>query len=186
MHPLAILVVWTFLDFERVKVEKKWKKKFWLIFSKYWHFSPASASNLKLREKGQMVPFCRSLARGYPLGWHFWNFWAILAKTNLKNQKIVQKNAYYSQNIHSNCTKIRLRASLATLINIVVQCRIAPGTLERVIAAQISKIWKNSNFLSEKVIFDPNFEFSRENGTRDLFLYRNFGAACKRGGKSYG
>ena len=28
MHPLAILVVWTFLDFERVKVQKNEKKNF--------------------------------------------------------------------------------------------------------------------------------------------------------------
>ena len=28
MHPLAILVVWKFLDFERVKVEKNEKKIF--------------------------------------------------------------------------------------------------------------------------------------------------------------
>ena len=58
--------------------------------------------------------------------------------------------------------------------------------MEQVIAAKSAKIQKKVNLPLEKVIFDPNFEFSRENGTRDLFLYRNFGAACKRGGKSYG
>ena len=63
-----------------------------------------------------------------------------MAKTNLKNQKNIQKNAYFSQSINSNCTKIRLRAPLETLNNIVLQCRIALGTLERVIAAQSAKI----------------------------------------------
>ena len=129
------------------------KKNFWLNFSKYCNFSPASASDLKLREKGQMVQLCRILARGYPLGIHFWNFWPILAKTNLKNQKIVPKNAYFSQSIDSNCTKTRLQAPLETLNNIVLQCRIAPGTLEWVIAAQSPKILEIRQFLVEKSNF---------------------------------
>ena len=131
------------------------KKNFWLNFSKYCNFSPASASDLKLREKGQMVPFCRILARGYPLGWPNWKFWAKMAKTNMKKWKNRQKNVYFSLSFDPKRTKIRLRLSQKVLNNNALLCLIAPGTLEGVIASQSWKIEKWS-ILAQKIVFLVN------------------------------
>ena len=48
MHSLAILVVWTFLDFGRPEVEKKILKIF-RKNSKSFYFYPGIAGTLKLR-----------------------------------------------------------------------------------------------------------------------------------------
>ena len=63
MHPLAILVVWTFLDFGRPKVEKKILKIF-RKNSKSFYFYPGNPGLLKLRQKGQMVFLGGKPARG--------------------------------------------------------------------------------------------------------------------------
>ena len=63
MHPLAILVVWTFLDFGRPEVEKKFLKIF-RKNSKTFYFYPGTPGTLKLRQKGQMVFLGGKPARG--------------------------------------------------------------------------------------------------------------------------
>ena len=63
MHSLAILVVWTFLDFGRLEVEKKILKNF-RKNSKTFYFYPGNAGTLKLRQKGQMVLLGSKPARG--------------------------------------------------------------------------------------------------------------------------
>ena len=78
----------------------------------------------------------------------------------------------------------RLSIPSTKLINSVHKRWGRPSTLEQVIGAKSAKIRKKVSFPLEKVIFDPNFEFSRENGTRICSYIGIFGAACKRGGKS--
>ena len=75
--------------------------------------------------------------------------------------------AFFSLSFHSIHTNIRLQTPFGMLNNIVLLLRIAPGNLERVIAAKSAKIRKKVNLPLEKVIFDPIFEFSLENATRN-------------------
>ena len=63
MHSLAILVVWTFPDFGRLEVEKKFLKIF-RKNSKSFYFYPGNPGTLKLPQKGQMVFLGCKPARG--------------------------------------------------------------------------------------------------------------------------
>ena len=63
MHSLAILVVWTFLDFGRPEVEKKNFENF-SKNSKSFYFYPGNPGTLKLRQTGQMVFLGGKPARG--------------------------------------------------------------------------------------------------------------------------
>ena len=63
MHSLAILVVWTFLDFGRFE-EKKFFFEIFLKNSKSFIFYPRNPGLLKLRQKGQMVFLGGKPARG--------------------------------------------------------------------------------------------------------------------------
>ena len=94
--------------------------------------------------------------------------------------------ASFSLSFHSIRTKTRLQAHFGMLNNFVLLCRIAPGNLERVIAAKSAKIRKKANFWTEKVFFDPHFDFSQQNVTRHLFLYLPQGETCKISAKSCG